>query len=127
MRKVGGENLCDLFVMGSERKRRQQQVLATELWMKLEGLELEGQKEVKICSQHTCSPGRSAPWISRGCLMELGARIKQSVEKRDWEGKNSGFHQSLGQRNREGCSRCSVAKLGVRLRDSVRGRSKGRD
>lgn len=63
--------------MGSERKRRQQQVLATELWMRLEGLELEGQKEVKICRQHTCSPDRSGPWISRGCMLVLGLGLSK--------------------------------------------------
>lgn len=30
-------------------------------------------------------------------MLELGARIKQSVEERDWEGKNFGFQQTWGQ------------------------------
>lgn len=41
------------------------------------GLDLEKQKEGKMYGQPTYYPGRSGLWVSRECLLVLGAVVKQ--------------------------------------------------
>lgn len=45
---------------------------------------------MKTCSHLPCFPGRSGLWVSRGCLLELGAEIKQHVGRGRLEGKVCG-------------------------------------
>ena len=42
------------------------------------GIRSEGTGEWKMYGQPTCFPDRSGLWVSRGCLMVLGAVVKQS-------------------------------------------------
>ena len=44
------------------------------------GIISEGTGEGKMYGQPTCFPDRSGLWVSRGCLLVLGAVVKQRVE-----------------------------------------------
>lgn len=39
--------------------------------------------QVWICCQPICCPGRSGPWISRVCLLQVGTGTKQQVEVKE--------------------------------------------
>ena len=64
--------LCSLLGMKAEAKERSLRRSAKS-W-RIGSVGMEGGM---ICSQPTCRPGRSALWVSREILMELGAEIKQ--------------------------------------------------
>lgn len=51
-----------------------------ELVMRLWGIRSGGtEEEVWIYHQPSCCLGKSGPWVSRGCLLGLGAGTKQQV------------------------------------------------
>ena len=64
-RMAEGEGLCDLLEMGSESNRRPQRFPATELGMRLGGLDLRNfRKGVGLPLAYLLSL-ESSPWISR--------------------------------------------------------------
>lgn len=67
---------------------------------------------VALC-QPICCPGRSGPWISWVCLLQLGTGTKQQVEVGRME--NLWDPQGMGLGSKEGYHRCSSSELGMKL------------
>lgn len=69
-------DVCDLLGMGLDRTGS----YATELGWSLKGIGTGGvESEVKICSQPVLFPSTSGLWISKGCLLDLGAGMGEEV------------------------------------------------
>ena len=63
----------------------------------------------------TCCSGRSCPWVSRECLLELVTEIKTVSSGREVRRENSVW--SIGDVGREKGSRCSAVQLRIKLED----------
>lgn len=84
-RKVGGERLCDLLGMGSERKEKPQQVSCYRPGGT--GSE-EAEGGVWICSQQTHCSGKNSPWSCQWGSTGAGVGTKQRVGGQRLEGEN---------------------------------------
>lgn len=83
------------------------------------GLDLQEQKKFGSNSHSTCYSGRSSPWVSRVCLLNLGTDAKQWVGWGRLDGKTYGTCRRWHQWGREGCHRCSAAELVVILENRI--------
>lgn len=88
-RKVGGECLCDLLGMGSERKEKPQQVSCYRPGDATGGLDLKKQKEGcgSVVSK-LIALARIALGVVSGALLGLGVGTKQRVGGQRLEGEN---------------------------------------
>lgn len=78
--------------------------------------------EVKICRLPTCFPGGNGLWVNRGCLLELATGIKQNRGIEVRRGVSVGVCWRWA--SKEGCSRCSVTELRMRLGNRFGGEEK---
>lgn len=84
---MGEEDFCDPLGMGSEEKWRVHQVCCYRAGNEIGGFATGRTKHMKICTPPTCFPGSGGLWVTRVCLLELGAGIKQWVGRGQLGGK----------------------------------------
>lgn len=78
LRKEGqGKGLCDKLGLGSERRGGNNGFAATDLEMRIGGLDLWSSMRCVGLLQSTRFPGSSNPWDNRLCLVGLGHGTKQ--------------------------------------------------
>ena len=68
----------------------------------------------------TCCPGRSSPWVSRGCRLGLGSGAEQQLGGGRFAGGMCGIHRRREQGDEERLSKCPAVELGTSLGDRIR-------
>lgn len=98
---------------GQRGKRDCSRQSATELGARPGDGSGEAGGQVCIYCQPICCPGRSGPWISWVCLLQLGTGTKQQVGVGRLE--DLWDPQGMGLGSKGGYHRCSTPGLGMKL------------